>query len=715
MVRILTLVLSLSAVAAQAAPRNLDGEQISNKGKILTLPTGPDAMIGATTSATLTGKTLSGAANTFTNIDPVAAFGYTPLNKAGDTMLGSFKALGDVSAGSAAGVSGALISNTSTSSNQLVCNMAGSTEGRCAVSGLSNFTTYTNGSERTKVDSSGNFFIDNLTAGRACITTTGGQVTTSSVLSSELAFLGGSTANIQNQISALNPTNLVQRSGDTMSGNLNVPTLMVGDGDALGAELARIKKTIAGVLQLLVTNPSSSSSAATQLVLGSDASNLTCTSFANTAGASLINGCTTSNSKGLQFNSSAGGPINLSQGGIAVLKVTGSQDVVLPNLTANRVVVTSGTSALTFSPTLASEVGFLSGTTASVVSLLGGATGNIQTQVTANATGVTGLQAATVNYLTVTNRVVFALAGTTSWIVPANVSHLTVYCRPGAGGGAGSGAGGNGFTGSTGGGGGGGRGGGGGGGAQVIVAQLQVVPASTQTIVVGTGGAGGTSGAGAGGAGGDGTFSSFGTQFICQEGIGTGGAGGGGGNGGGNGTAGGAGAAGSGGGAAGASFGPFLNPPVAGGTGGAGGAQTGTNGAVGTTPVDSFPLTSGSLVVSGTHGTAGTGIGGTNGGGGAGGGGGPGSSGNWDFGGGVTAPSGGAGGNGGNGGNANNAGTAGNGTSGTACTVGVGGNGGGGAGGSGGGGSGTAGGVGVNGSSGCKGSDGLVIIEYLSH
>jgi hypothetical protein len=71
---LLITMLMLSSLAFGSATRTLDGQQITNGAALLTLPTTTDTILGRDTTNTLTNKSMSGAANTFTLI-PVGAIG----------------------------------------------------------------------------------------------------------------------------------------------------------------------------------------------------------------------------------------------------------------------------------------------------------------------------------------------------------------------------------------------------------------------------------------------------------------------------------------------------------------------------------------------------------------------------------------------------------------------------------------------------------------
>jgi len=58
----------VSATGYASSTRILDGQQITNNGAVLTLPTTTTTIIGDTTTNTLTNKSISGTNNTFTNI-----------------------------------------------------------------------------------------------------------------------------------------------------------------------------------------------------------------------------------------------------------------------------------------------------------------------------------------------------------------------------------------------------------------------------------------------------------------------------------------------------------------------------------------------------------------------------------------------------------------------------------------------------------------------
>ena len=64
----LTLLLAFSLVASAGPIRILDGQQISNQGAILLLPTTATTLVGTDTTDTLTNKTIDASVNTITNV-----------------------------------------------------------------------------------------------------------------------------------------------------------------------------------------------------------------------------------------------------------------------------------------------------------------------------------------------------------------------------------------------------------------------------------------------------------------------------------------------------------------------------------------------------------------------------------------------------------------------------------------------------------------------
>lgn len=93
---ILLVLFLANTVAHASATRTLDGQQITNGAATLTLPTTTDTLTGKATTDTLTNKSISGATNTLTAI-PVGAIGN------GSVLSGSNT--GDVSLGTANGLS----------------------------------------------------------------------------------------------------------------------------------------------------------------------------------------------------------------------------------------------------------------------------------------------------------------------------------------------------------------------------------------------------------------------------------------------------------------------------------------------------------------------------------------------------------------------------------------------------------------------------------
>jgi hypothetical protein len=84
--------LFLGMTAQASTTRILDGQQITNAGAVLTIPTSTDTLVGRATTDTLSNKSLSGATNTFTNIPSSAVTGLSGTNS-GDVTLGTANGL----------------------------------------------------------------------------------------------------------------------------------------------------------------------------------------------------------------------------------------------------------------------------------------------------------------------------------------------------------------------------------------------------------------------------------------------------------------------------------------------------------------------------------------------------------------------------------------------------------------------------------------------
>ena len=77
---------------------------------------------------------------------------------------------------------------------------------------------------------------DNLTADRVLISNPSGKVSVSSITSTELNYLSGLASSIQTQLN-----DKVNRAGDTMTGSLTVPSIIIGTGNApTGTELLKL-------------------------------------------------------------------------------------------------------------------------------------------------------------------------------------------------------------------------------------------------------------------------------------------------------------------------------------------------------------------------------------------------------------------------------------------------------------------------------------------
>jgi hypothetical protein len=92
---LLITALLLSSLAFGSATRTLDGQQITNNGAVLTLPTATANILSDISTSTVTNKTMSGASNTFSNI-PVGAIGNGSVlsgTNTGDVTLGTANGL----------------------------------------------------------------------------------------------------------------------------------------------------------------------------------------------------------------------------------------------------------------------------------------------------------------------------------------------------------------------------------------------------------------------------------------------------------------------------------------------------------------------------------------------------------------------------------------------------------------------------------------------
>lgn len=95
MKNLILLVLFLATTVAHAsATRTLDGQQITNGGAVLVLPTTSDTLMGRATTDTVTNKSMSGASNTFTAI-PTSAIAGSALSgtNTGDVTIGTANGL----------------------------------------------------------------------------------------------------------------------------------------------------------------------------------------------------------------------------------------------------------------------------------------------------------------------------------------------------------------------------------------------------------------------------------------------------------------------------------------------------------------------------------------------------------------------------------------------------------------------------------------------
>lgn len=91
---ILLVLFLANTVAHASATRTLDGQQITNNGAVLVLPTTSDTIVGRATTDTFTNKAIDGGGNTFTNI-PVTAIAGSALSgtNSGDVTLGTTNGL----------------------------------------------------------------------------------------------------------------------------------------------------------------------------------------------------------------------------------------------------------------------------------------------------------------------------------------------------------------------------------------------------------------------------------------------------------------------------------------------------------------------------------------------------------------------------------------------------------------------------------------------
>ncbi len=88
---LLITALLLSSLAFGSATRTLDGQQITNNGAVLTLPTATGDILSDISTNTVTNKSMSGASNTFSNI-PVGAIGNGSVlsgTNTGDVTIGT--------------------------------------------------------------------------------------------------------------------------------------------------------------------------------------------------------------------------------------------------------------------------------------------------------------------------------------------------------------------------------------------------------------------------------------------------------------------------------------------------------------------------------------------------------------------------------------------------------------------------------------------------
>lgn len=194
--------------------------------------------------------------------------------------------------------------------------------------------------------------------------------------STELNYLVGLTGNVQAQLNAGGGGGgpFVRLSGDTMSGTLNAPLILLGAGGtpASSSDLLSLQKSQNSTLSTTIDNENSGSSAASQVRLTTNNGTLT---ISNDSIAGLAPSfMSSSNSNGLRLTSSVG-PLSLAFAGIDRLKITTAGDVNIPALTSSRVVLTDTLSSLTVSSITPTELGYLAGLTGNVQSQLNAVTG----------------------------------------------------------------------------------------------------------------------------------------------------------------------------------------------------------------------------------------------------------------------------------------------------------------------------------------------------
>lgn len=239
--------------------------------------------------------------------------------------------------------------------------------------------------------------VTGITASRAIVTDASKNLTQSTVTSTELGYLSGTTASVQSQINAINPSSYVLKAGDTMTGPLGLNYAGFSPSGVVVSNASRGLNTsstvdltelgyLDGVTQALQTQINAkvnlsgdTMSGALGLTANSASNQLRLIRTGTNAGSALLgadsSGVIVQDSAGTQrFNLTTAGNVGIYFGTAsdALLERTGSgalstnATLALTGNTASRALVTDASKNLVSSSVTSTELGYVSGVTSAI-------------------------------------------------------------------------------------------------------------------------------------------------------------------------------------------------------------------------------------------------------------------------------------------------------------------------------------------------------------